>query len=86
MDNIFVKQPFTARHVRFTKKMGFGSLGNIKQVIVGGVKVHVHIIARGYDTRARQKTSAPATHIISTRCSGMQLPPLIPAVGNIIPV
>ena len=29
MDNIFVTQPFTARHVRFTKKIGFGSLGNI---------------------------------------------------------
>ena len=28
MDDIFVTQPFTARHVRFTKKMGFGSLGN----------------------------------------------------------
>ena len=28
MDDIFVTQPFTARHVRFTKKMGFGSLGS----------------------------------------------------------
>ena len=27
MDDIFVTQPFTARHVRFTKKLGFGSLG-----------------------------------------------------------
>ena len=27
MDNIFVTQPFTARHVWFTKKLGFGSLG-----------------------------------------------------------
>ena len=29
MDGIFVTQPFTARHVRFTKKLGFGSLGNM---------------------------------------------------------
>ena len=29
MDNIFVTQPFTARHVRFTKKLGFGSLGTL---------------------------------------------------------
>ena len=28
MDDIFVTQPFTARHVRFTKILGFGSLGN----------------------------------------------------------
>ena len=28
MDDIFVTQPFTARHVRYTKKLGFGSLGN----------------------------------------------------------
>ena len=27
MDYNFVTQPFTARHVRFTKKLGFGSLG-----------------------------------------------------------
>ena len=27
MDDIFVTQPFTARHVRYTKKLGFGSLG-----------------------------------------------------------
>ena len=27
MDDIFVTQPFTARHVRFTKKLGFDSLG-----------------------------------------------------------
>ena len=30
MDDIFVTQPFTARHVRFTKKLGFGSLGNVR--------------------------------------------------------
>ena len=28
MDDIFVTQPCTARHVRFTKILGFGSLGN----------------------------------------------------------
>ena len=27
MDDIFITQPFTARHVRYTKKLGFGSLG-----------------------------------------------------------
>ena len=26
MDDIFVTQPFTARHVRYAKKLGFGSL------------------------------------------------------------
>ena len=40
MDDIFVTQPFTARHVRFTKKLGFGSLGNF----FGGV--YVSLICR----------------------------------------
>ena len=29
MDNIFVTQPFTAPHVRFTKKLGFDSLSSM---------------------------------------------------------
>ena len=30
MDYNFVTQPFTARHVRFTKQLGFGSLGTYR--------------------------------------------------------
>ena len=44
MDNIFVTQPFTARHVRFTKKLGFGSLGNIYLNIQGRGKVNVKVV------------------------------------------
>ena len=36
MDYNFVTQPFTARHVRFTKKMGFGSLGK-KGILVSSL-------------------------------------------------
>ena len=38
MDDIFVTQPFTARHVRFTKKLGFGSLGIYDLIISSRIK------------------------------------------------
>ena len=43
MDDIFVTQPFTARHVRFTKKLGFGSLGMLLCVKLMKIMENTHL-------------------------------------------